>query len=54
MKLGSFVFGLILGFCALGQQASPVLLGSWTATASNSKKQLDDESGRDNEAGVQQ
>ena len=34
MKLGSFVFGLILGFCALGQQASPVLLGSWTATAS--------------------
>jgi hypothetical protein len=34
MKLESFVFGLILGFCALGQQASPVLLGSWTATAS--------------------
>jgi hypothetical protein len=33
MKLESFVFGLILGFCALGQQASPVLLGSWTATA---------------------
>ena len=34
MKLESFVFGLILGFCALGQQVSPVLLGSWTATAS--------------------
>jgi hypothetical protein len=33
MKLGSFVFGLIVGFCALAQQASPVLLGSWTATA---------------------
>jgi len=33
MKVGSFVFGLIVGFCALAQQASPVLLGSWTATA---------------------
>src|SRR4029077_9627944 len=33
MKRGSFVFGLIVGFCALAQQASPVLLGSWTATA---------------------
>jgi hypothetical protein len=33
MKLGSFVFGLIVGFCALAQQVSPVLLGSWTATA---------------------
>ena len=34
MKLCSFVFGLIVGFCALAQQVSPVLLGSWTATAS--------------------
>jgi len=34
MKLWSFVFGLILGFCTLAQQVSPVLLGSWTATAS--------------------
>jgi hypothetical protein len=33
MKLGSFVFGLILGFFALAQQVSPVLLGSWTASA---------------------
>src|ERR1700751_6343200 len=33
MKLGSFVFGLILCSCTLAQQASPVLLGSWTATA---------------------
>jgi len=33
MKLGCFVFGLIVGFCALAQQVSPVLLGSWTATA---------------------
>jgi len=33
MKLGSFVFGLVLGFCTLAQQVSPVLLGSWTATA---------------------
>jgi hypothetical protein len=34
MKLGSFVFGLILAFCAHAQQASPVLLGSWTAAPS--------------------
>jgi hypothetical protein len=33
MKLGSFVLGLILSFCTLAQQVSPVLLGSWTATA---------------------
>ena len=33
MKLRSFAFGLIVAFCALAQQASPVLLGSWTATA---------------------
>jgi hypothetical protein len=33
MKLCSFVFGLILGFCTFAQQVSPVLLGSWTATA---------------------
>jgi hypothetical protein len=32
IKLLSFVFGLILCSCALAQQASPVLLGSWTAT----------------------
>jgi hypothetical protein len=34
MKLWSLIFGLILCSCALAQQASPVLLGSWTATAS--------------------
>jgi hypothetical protein len=34
MKIWSLIFGLILSFCALAQQASPVLLGSWTATAS--------------------
>src|ERR1700747_3448893 len=33
MKLWSLIFGLILCSCALAQQASPVLLGSWTATA---------------------
>jgi hypothetical protein len=33
MKICSLVFGLILNSCALAQQASPVLLGSWTATA---------------------
>ena len=33
MKVWSFVFGLLVGLCALGQQVSPVLLGSWTATA---------------------
>ena len=34
MKIWSLIFGLIVGFCALAQQASPVLLGSWTATTS--------------------
>ena len=34
MKMWSSIFGLILGFCALAQEPSPVLLGSWTATAS--------------------
>jgi len=33
MKIWSLIFGLILGFCTLAQQVSPVLLGSWTATA---------------------
>src|ERR1700720_5018218 len=33
MKIWSLIFGLVLGFCALAQQVSPVLLGSWTATA---------------------
>jgi len=33
MKLWSLIFGLILCSCALAQQVSPVLLGSWTATA---------------------
>ena len=33
MKVWTLIFGLILGFCTLAQQASPVLLGSWTATA---------------------
>jgi hypothetical protein len=33
MKVLSLFFGLIVGFCAFAQQASPVLLGSWTATA---------------------
>jgi len=33
MKLWSLVFALIVGICALAQQVSPVLLGSWTATA---------------------
>ena len=37
MKLWSFAFGLIVGFCALAQQVSPVLLGSWTATAGPSQ-----------------
>jgi hypothetical protein len=37
MKLCSFVFGLIVGFSALAQQVSPVLLGSWTATAGPSQ-----------------
>jgi hypothetical protein len=34
MKLWSLVFGLIVSFSALAQQVSPVLLGSWTASAS--------------------
>ena len=33
MKVWSFVFGLLVGLCALAQQVSPALLGSWTATA---------------------
>jgi hypothetical protein len=33
-KLLSFILGLIVGFCALAQQASPVLLGSWTVSES--------------------
>jgi hypothetical protein len=33
MKVWTLIFGLILGFFALAQQVSPVLLGSWTATA---------------------
>ncbi len=32
MKGWSLIFGFILCSCALAQQASPVLLGSWTAT----------------------
>jgi hypothetical protein len=35
MKLWIVVFGLIVGFCPLAQQDSPVLLGSWTAIAPN-------------------
>jgi hypothetical protein len=37
MKLWSIAFGLIVGFCALAQQVSPVLLGSWTASAGPSQ-----------------
>jgi hypothetical protein len=33
MKVWSLIFGFILCSCALAQEASPVLLGSWTATA---------------------
>jgi hypothetical protein len=33
MKVWSLIFGLILGVCTLAQEVSPVLLGSWTATA---------------------
>ena len=33
MKGWSLIFGLILSSCALAQEASPVLGGSWTATA---------------------
>jgi len=32
MKLWRLIFGLLLCFCTLAQQVSPVLLGSWTAT----------------------
>jgi hypothetical protein len=34
MKCWSLILGLILSFCALAQEASPVLTGSWTATVS--------------------
>jgi hypothetical protein len=34
MKIWGLIFGLILCSCTLAQEASPVLLGSWTATAS--------------------
>ena len=33
MKVWSLIFGLILYSCALAQEISPILLGSWTATA---------------------
>src|ERR1700740_3219833 len=33
MKLWRLIFGPLLCFCTLAQQVSPVLLGSWTATA---------------------
>jgi len=33
MKVRSLIFGLILCSCTLIQQVSPLLLGSWTATA---------------------
>jgi len=33
MKVWTLIFGLIVSFFALAQQVSPVLLGSWTATA---------------------
>ena len=33
MKVSSLIFGLILSSCALAQEPSPVLVGSWTATA---------------------
>ena len=33
MNVWRLIFGLILCSCALAQQVSPVLLGSWTATA---------------------
>lgn len=32
MKAWSLIFGLLLCSCALAQEASPVLAGSWTAT----------------------
>jgi len=37
MKVWSFVFGLLVGFCAHAQQVSPVLLGSWMATAGSNQ-----------------
>jgi len=37
MKVWSLIFGLILGVCTLAQEVSPVLLGSWTATAGPSQ-----------------
>jgi hypothetical protein len=37
MKTCSLIFGLILNSCVLAQQASPVLLGSWTATAGSNQ-----------------
>ena len=37
MKMWSLIFGLIFSSCALAQQASPVLLGSWAATAGASQ-----------------
>jgi hypothetical protein len=33
MKAWSLIVGLILSFCALAQETSPILGGSWTATA---------------------
>jgi hypothetical protein len=33
MKICSLILGVILCFCTLAQEDSPVLLGSWTATA---------------------
>ena len=33
MKAWSLIFGVILCSCTLAQEASPVLAGSWTATA---------------------
>ena len=33
MKVWTLIFGLILCSCTFAQEASPVLLGSWTATA---------------------
>jgi hypothetical protein len=37
MKIWSLIFGLLLSSCALAQEASPVLGGSWTATAGSSQ-----------------
>jgi hypothetical protein len=33
MKVWALIFSLILCFCTLAQEDSPILLGSWTATA---------------------